>query len=223
MPEKHLVRIADWGVTEQTVIFADDFVLERLPRDGDVLDIGCGRGMFDAKAAARVRSVTGIDIMVEEIAIAQQLHHNISNLTFMVADAENLSAVKGQFDGIFSRFCFHHLNMDKVAVGIKEKLKFGGRLIAIDCLEDYWRLSGSFFILIDATKRLGIMKMISLLPRLLFFFTPKRFQHVKADISRIKAEGRYHFHDFKNFYLQRFPGANIGMIGCAGYIDWRKQ
>ena len=54
MAEKHLIRIADWGVTEQTVIFADDFVLDRLPSGGDVLDIGCGRGIFDAKAAPRV-------------------------------------------------------------------------------------------------------------------------------------------------------------------------
>ena len=53
MADKHLIRIADWGVTEETVIFADDFVLERLPARGDVLDIGCGRGRFDAKVAPR--------------------------------------------------------------------------------------------------------------------------------------------------------------------------
>ncbi|MCX7715371.1 MAG: class I SAM-dependent methyltransferase [Clostridia bacterium] len=223
MADKHLVRIADWGVTEQTVIFADDFVLDRLPSNGDILDIGCGRGMFDAKAARYVRSVKGIDIVEEEINIARQLHRHIPNLTFFVADAENLTAVEGQFDAIFSRFCFHHLNMDKVALGIREKLKTGGRLITIDCLEDYWKLSGSFFILLDATKRLGVLKMLSLLPRLLFFFTPKRFQHVKSDIARIKAEGRYHFLDFKEFYLKYFPEAEIGMIGCAGYVDWIKQ
>ena len=221
MAEKHLIRIADWGVTEQTVIFADDFVLDRLPAGGDVLDIGCGRGIFDAKAAPRVRSVTGVDITPSEIDAALALRQH-DNINFVVYDAEKISTFNGSFDAAFSRFCFHHLDMEKTAAGIRERLKPGGRLIAIDCLEDYWKLSGSFYILLDATRRLGIMRMITLLPRLLFFFTPKRFQHVKSDIARIKREKRYHFEDFKNFYQRLFPGAQVGMVGCAAYIDWRK-
>ncbi|MBM4310299.1 MAG: class I SAM-dependent methyltransferase [Deltaproteobacteria bacterium] len=221
MAEKHLIRIADWGVTEQTVIFADDFVLDRLPADGDVLDIGCGRGVFDAKAAQRVRSVTGIDITPSEIEAALTLCSD-ANIRFFVHDAEKLSEFEGSYDAVYSRFCFHHLNMDKAAEGIHARLKPGGRLIAVDCLEDYWKLSGSFFILLDATRRIGVVRMITLIPRLLFFFTPKRFQHVKSDIARIKSEKRYHFEDFKNFYTRLFPGAQIGMIGCAAYIDWRK-
>jgi SAM-dependent methyltransferase len=221
MADKHLVRIADWGVTELTVVFADDFVLERLPAGGDVLDIGCGRGVFDAKAASKVRSVTGIDIMPEEIEVARKLQQH-DNIRFVVFDAEKLTGFEGAFDAVFSRFCFHHLNMDKVAAGIKATLKPGGRLIAVDCLEDYWRLSGSFFILGDATRRLGLFTMARLIPRLLFFFTPKRFAHVHSDIARIRAEKRYHFADFKAFYQRLFPGADVGMIGCAAYIDWRK-
>ena len=112
--------------------------------------------------------------------------------------------------------------MDNVAKGIKACLNPGGRLIAVDCFEDYWKLSGSILILMDAIKRLGIVKMMLLTPRLMFFFTPKRFQHVKSDIERIKSETRYHFDDFKNFYLNYFPGADIGKVGCAGYIDWVK-
>ena len=222
MADKHLIRIADWGVTEETVIFADDFVLERLPARGDVLDIGCGRGRFDAKVAPRVRSVTGIDIMPEEIEAAEKLKQH-DNINFVVFDAEQLADLPGEFDAIFSRYCFHHLHFQKVAEGIKRKLKSGGRLIAVDCLEDYWKLSGSFFILYDAMKRLGIIKFLVFVPRLLFYFTPKRFQHVASDIKRIKEEKRYHFEDFKGFYRAHFPGAEIGMVGCAGYIDWIKK
>lgn len=221
MLQQHLIRIADWGVTEQTVIFADDFVLERIPEQADVLDIGCGRGMFDKKIAAKVRSVTGVDIVPEEIEVAERTKEH-TNTRFIVFDAEKLTDLEGTFDIILSRFCFHHLTMDKVAKGIHARLKSGGRLIAVDCLEDYWKVRGSFFILFDACKRLGLWKMMVLLPRLLFFFTPKRFQHVKSDIARIKREGRYHFDDFKNFYRHHFPGADIGMIGCAGYVDWTK-
>ena len=85
MQKDHLVRIADWGVTEQTVIFADEFILERIPDQADVLDIGCGRGLFDAKVAAKAKTVTGIDIMPEEIASAEnnRKHNNIRLLSLM--------------------------------------------------------------------------------------------------------------------------------------------
>ena len=221
MVKKHLVRIADWGVTEEAVLFADDFMLERIPEQSHVLDIGCGRGLFDHKVAAKASSVTGIDIMPEEIERAEKTKKR-DTIRFVVWNAENLSQFNGEFDVIISRFCFHHLNFDKVAEGIQRKLKPGGRLIVVDCLEGYWKLSGSFFILFDALKRLGIIRFLSLLPRLTFFLTPKRYQHVKSDIARITREKRYHFEDFKHFYLHYFPGAEIGMIGCAGYIDWIK-
>ncbi len=220
--DNHLVRIADWGVTEQTVIFADDFVLKRLPPDADVLDIGCGRGMFDAKVAPHVRSVTGIDIMPDEIRAAESMKRH-RNIRFIAADAEKLHDCTDRFDAVFSRFCFHHLDMDKVAEGVHTVLKPGGLLVAVDCMEDYWKLSGSFYILFDAVRRLGFLKMLMLSPRLLFFFTPKRFQHVKSDIARIQSEKRYHFDDFKAFYIKHFPGAEIGMVGVAGYILWTKK
>jgi SAM-dependent methyltransferase len=222
MTKKHLVRIADWGVTEETVIFADDFVLEKIPAQGDVLDIGCGRGKFDGKVAPLVRSITAIDIMPEEIEAAENSKQH-ANINFMVFDAEQLELLPGEFDAIFSRYCFHHLNIHRVAAGIKCKLKPGGRLIAVDCLENYWKLSGSLFILFYAMKRLGMIKFLQFMPRLMFFFTPKRFQHVKSDIRRIKQEKRYHFDDFKKFYTDFFPDADIGLIGCAGYIDWVKK
>jgi hypothetical protein len=160
--------------------------------------------------------------MPEEIEAAENLKQH-DNITFVVFAAEQLVNLPGEFDAIFSRYCFHHLKFSTVAEGIKLKLKCGGRLIAVDCLEDYWKLSGSFHILFDAMKRLGIVKFLMLMPRLMFFFTPKRFQHVTSDIRRIKQEKRYHFEDFKNFYLEYFPGADIGVVGCAGYIDWIKN
>lgn len=221
MRKAHLIRIADFGVTEQTVIFADEFVLDRLPPNGNVLDIGCGRGVFDVKAARRVGSLTGIDVLPTEIDAARSLGTSDA-VRFLVHDAENVAELDGDYDAIFSRFCFHHLDMEKTAAGIHKRLKPGGRLIVVDCFEDYWKLSGSLYILLDATKRLGLLKMFRLFPRLLFFFTPKRFQHVRSDIRRIKAEKRYHFSDFESFYQRIFPGAEVGKIGCAAYVLWEK-
>ena len=132
-----------------------------------MLDIGvAGAGL--TQVAPRVRSVTGIDIMPEEIEAAEKLkqHDNVSLSCLM---PNSWAAFPGEFDAVFSRYCFHHLQFQKVAEGIKRKLKPGGRLIAVDCLEDYWKLSGSFFILFDAIKRLGIMRFLTFVPRLPFF------------------------------------------------------
>jgi SAM-dependent methyltransferase len=218
---RDLVRIPDRGVTEETVLFADDFVLDRIPPQTDVLDIGCGMGFFDAKVAPKVRSLTGIDLLPEVIEAAEGMRRH-ENVLFRLFDAEKLTDFQGEFDVIFSRFCFHHLDMDRAAAGIKDRLKTGGRLIAVDCLEDFWKIRGSLFILADAAGRLGFFRIMMLAPRLMFFFTSKRFRHVRSDIARIRSEGRYHFDDFKEFYLERFPGAKVGMVGVAAYIDWRK-
>lgn len=222
MTRKNSARIPDGGVTEQTVLFADDFVLDRIPPQADVLDIGCGMGIFDAKVASKVSSLTGIDILPEIIEAAERMRRH-DNVLFRPFDAEKLTEFRGEFDVIFSRFCFHHLNMDKVTMGIKDRLRSGGRLIAVDCLENYWKLSGSLYILADAVARLGIFRILTLTPRLMFFLTPGRFRHVRSDIARIRAEKRYHLDDFKEYYLQRFPGAEIGMAGVAAYIDWTKS
>lgn len=214
------VRIPDKGITEELVTFADSFVLQKIPH-GTVLDLGCGRGIFTEKVAEKAVQVTGIDIVTEEIAYANKYHHK-RNITYVCCNAEDLSELEDQFDLVISRFCFHHLDMDKSVAGIKARIKKGGRLLAVDCIDKFWKLSGRLFVIKTAIKEMGILRFISFSPRLLYFFLPKRFGHVIKDKKRLKKQRRYSFEEFAGFYAAHFPGAEIGRVGCAAYIDWKK-
>jgi SAM-dependent methyltransferase len=214
------LRIPDKGVTEELVTFADSFMLQKIPH-GTVLDLGCGRGIFTEKVAEKAALVTGIDIGAEEIACANRYHHR-GNTRYVCFNAEDLSKLKGQFDMVISRFCFHHLDMDKSVAGIKARIKKEGRLLVVDCIDKFWTLSGRMFVVKTAIKELGLLRFISISPRLLYFFLPKRFAHVINDKKRLKKQRRYRFEDFAGFYAAYFPGAEIGRVGCAAYIDWKK-
>jgi len=220
--DKHLVRIPDNGYTELIVQFADDFVLSHIKPDMRVLDIGCGRGVFCEKAASRCRHVTGIDIEPDtiELARASVKRNNVELLTY---DAHELGELDGEFDFMLSRYCFHHLDIGIVSEQIKQKLSPGGRLLIVDCIEDFWSPRGRMLTMRDAYNRLGFAQLARIAPTLLLFFAPKRIQHVKSDIRRMKAENRYHFEDFVKFYQGYFPGAEIGKILCAGYVAWQKN
>jgi 2-polyprenyl-6-hydroxyphenyl methylase/3-demethylubiquinone-9 3-methyltransferase len=59
------------------------------PRDGAILDLGCGHGLVANLLAlgSPTRDVTGIDIDEEKIAAARRTVRNRSNIRFLVADA----------------------------------------------------------------------------------------------------------------------------------------
>ncbi len=220
LPE-HLIRIPDQGVTESLVTFADRFLLDRALPSSRVLDIGCGRGVFCENLAPRVRSVLGIDLVASEIAHAQR-HSRQSNATYLCQDAEYLQALPGTFDLILSRFCFHHLDLDAAAPGIKARLRPGGRLLVVDCYQEFWSLAGRLYVMRSALEQLGGLRMLALLPRLLYFFDPKRVQHVVEDKRRLKRQRRYRYDELAGFYQRYFPDARIERLGCAFSLDWRK-
>lgn len=59
------------------------------PRDGAILDLGCGHGLVANLLAlgSSTRDVTGIDIDADKIASARRTVRNRSNIRFQVADA----------------------------------------------------------------------------------------------------------------------------------------
>jgi SAM-dependent methyltransferase len=186
-----------------------------------VLDIGCGRGYFCKKMAGKGAKVTGVDIVPEEIQVAQAVNAG-SDTSFCCMNAEELEGMHEQFDLIISRYCFHHLDIPKARNGIQACLKPEGRMVVIDCHEDFWSLSGRWYVMKTAWQNLGTLAIFKILFRLGYFFTPARIEHVKSDIRRIKAQGRYTFEQVKKFYGDNFSGCEVGQIGCAFYIIWKK-
>ncbi len=75
------------------------------------LDIACGPGVVSRAVAARVGTVTGVDLtpaMVEE-AERRALEEGIDNVSFLLGDATALDFTDGSFDGALTRFSFHHI------------------------------------------------------------------------------------------------------------------
>lgn len=93
------------------------------PRNGTVLDLGCGTGRFMDFATH------GSDISSEMIKVAQEKH---PDKEFLQSDANSLPFENQQFDTVYSFHVFMHLPREKCYDIIEECyriLKPGGKLI----------------------------------------------------------------------------------------------
>lgn len=75
-------------------------VERQVPRDGRILDLGCGHGLFSAlmAIASPQRSITGVDPSYAKIEVASQLMDKLPNATFFQGTVDDISAVG--FDAI---------------------------------------------------------------------------------------------------------------------------
>ncbi|MFW9973194.1 MAG: class I SAM-dependent methyltransferase [Candidatus Odinarchaeota archaeon] len=101
----------------------------------EVLDLGCGHGALTIDIAERgAKNVVGIDLNKTLIEFANKnLITNYfplrENVKFVKANLRDLYEYK--FDIIISKNTFEHIvNLDKLLLEIKERLKISGRLLA---------------------------------------------------------------------------------------------
>jgi len=113
-------------------------------KDNQVLDIGCGGGIYcRALAEMGATHVTGIDFSAEGLKGAQQHSSGYSNIEFMVGNALNTGLSNEQADIILERALIHHLASNELEACFVEAhrlLKPGGMLIVqdrtpVDCLQ----------------------------------------------------------------------------------------
>ncbi|CAF1533366.1 unnamed protein product [Didymodactylos carnosus] len=114
--------------TNQTT--AVKWLLDRLPPNSKILDIGSGTGVPTARMLADAgHTVTGIDISVEMVKIAQ---HQVPQGTFFQADAANLSFAPASFHAVtafFSLLMLRRANIESTLRQIKTILKSPGYLV----------------------------------------------------------------------------------------------
>jgi SAM-dependent methyltransferase len=86
--------------------------LAGVSREAKVLEVGCSFGHMTFLLAQKFREVVAVDLSPESLELAEKRakHYGISNLSFVCADAENLSRFEDDtFDAVFSfstlRFC----------------------------------------------------------------------------------------------------------------------
>ena len=107
-----------------------------IPQNGNILDIGCGEGVFTNYLAIRSkkRNLIGIDADNQRITHAQEASIKLSNATFIEGDVTKLELPSA--DIIIMVHVLHHLSsfFDQVKLikQCKKKLKSSGKLIIVE-------------------------------------------------------------------------------------------
>ena len=100
-----------------------------LPKGATVLDAGCGAGRDANKLKEQGLTVTGLDLSVGLLNVAQKRNPDI---TFIEGNLLNLPFVDNEFDGVWSNTSLLHLEtVEDVRVALNEMarvLKNGGKL-----------------------------------------------------------------------------------------------
>lgn len=106
----------------------------------NVLDLGCGPGLITISMSNHFPSlnITGLDINSQLLEVAHQQEYDENFLQFKEGSVYKLPFRDNQFDFIYSRFLFQHL--DSPLDGLKEAfrvLKPKGHICVID-VDDRW-------------------------------------------------------------------------------------
>ncbi len=133
-----IVRAYCWGrfgIVRQRFL---DEIGRHLPPSGQVLDVGCGFGLFSLYYAQVVPDLTlrGLDIDPRRIALAQRAaaRLGLSNVTYEWGDAATYRA-DDVYAGAYMLDIVHHIPEDAVRPLLEQLLKglaSGGRLIIKD-------------------------------------------------------------------------------------------
>lgn len=78
----------------------------------DVLDVACGTGYFSACAAARARSLVGVDANEQTLELARA--KAIPNASFRAGDAYDLGPAAGRYSGLLCTFWWSHVPKDRI-------------------------------------------------------------------------------------------------------------
>jgi SAM-dependent methyltransferase len=121
----------------------------------EVLELGCGTGLFTQELVSCPVNITAIDVSEELLKIASE-RVTAKNVTFLTVDAHNMPFFRGDFDAVVGSSVLHHLD---VPVALREccrVLRPGGTItftepnmlnpqvwvmINVKCLKHIWHVS----------------------------------------------------------------------------------
>ncbi len=116
-------------------------VVELVPEDPEAswIDVACGPGVITRATAARVGSVTGVDLtpaMVEE-AERRAAEEGVGNVSFEAGDATALEFADASFDGAITRLSLHHVPAPgRVVAEMARVVRPGGWVVLSDIVAD---------------------------------------------------------------------------------------
>lgn len=144
--------LARWTTSERAFreILLRDVVVS-VPRDGRVLDLGCGTGTFALALARRRRdlAIVGLDADATALDIARRKGERArSSIRWQLGRAETLPFAAARFEAVTSSLFFHHLDTaSKIGVAreVGRVLAPGGTLFVADwTAPSRWRTSIAF-------------------------------------------------------------------------------
>jgi ubiquinone/menaquinone biosynthesis C-methylase UbiE len=112
------------------------------PGDANVLDIGCGTGIFASQVLERLPGahVWGLDLSDGMLAQAQaRCRATAGRLHLVQGDSERLPFASDSFDVVTCSHSFHHYpRQERVLSEMHRVLRPGGRLLIVDGDRDRW-------------------------------------------------------------------------------------
>ena len=129
-------------------------VLQDIPANARVLDIGCGTGDLSLEAAKRVAprgEVVGLDFSSKMLEMAEKRYQALGRplngqFKLVQKSAEELPLDGKPFDLVLSGFVLRNLpQIDRVIAGIWNSLKRGGQLRLLDFTEPRGNISRALF------------------------------------------------------------------------------
>jgi ubiquinone/menaquinone biosynthesis C-methylase UbiE len=108
-----------------------DMLVDVLPEQAKVLDLGCGPGQFSKYLAEKGFQVDAIDVSDEMLAIAKT---KVVGISFKKMDMRSLKFAGGTFDGVLAAYSIIHIptaELPDVLDEIKRVLKPQGKVLFI--------------------------------------------------------------------------------------------
>src|SRR5688572_587903 len=105
-------------------------LLDNLPKNAAVLELGCGGGGATTRQLANRFMVTGVDISARQIELSKR---NVPNGQFIHGDMTRVEFPPSSFDGVAAFYTFTHLpqgELPELLRRISEWLRPGGLLVA---------------------------------------------------------------------------------------------
>ncbi len=185
------------------------FLLKQLPPYcGNILDIGCGSGVFSRLLAQRADNVIAVDLSAKMIELAQQHSQSYPNIDFQVADILKWQFPVEHFDAIVSIATVHHLPLEVLLPKIQAALKPGGKFLILDLVE----AAGIQDIVSDAIA-VPLNLILQLFKNKRLRPTPEAIaawrEHIRTDKYLTRSQ-------VKQIYLKSLTGAKI-----RKHLFWR--
>lgn len=168
-----------------------------LPKDGVILDLGCGIGSLTLFLAtlSRKRKVIGWDIDATRIRSAKKITKNISNIKFEIKNALDMGSVEG-FSGIVVSDVLHHINFFHQEILLKKISKALG--------------DNGILIIKEVDKDQKFRAFLSLLWDRLFYPNDISYFRPRKEWARVLTENKFNVRMRQS--VEWFPGSTTLFI-----------